>query len=180
MHIPRWVGAHPSTWNDFNVLCQVLMMNRVLIYFFSLQLDISIPVRMDCKCNNNPDTFCYICSNKVFPNHQVKITDFVKKAYCDYFGVKLGIKRSHSVPTFTVKRVENLSECRNRKKKEYAICHSNVLEGRKRSYYRLLFQYDKSKRNKLQEQVPCPIPQCSFSHKINPSWFRPSCSLARL
>ena len=45
---------------------------------------------MDCKCKNNPDRFCYICGNVVFPNHQVTITDFVKKAYCDYFEVKLG------------------------------------------------------------------------------------------
>ena len=44
---------------------------------------------MDRKYKNNPDIFCYICSNVVLPNHQTKITDFVKKAYYDYFGVKL-------------------------------------------------------------------------------------------
>ena len=45
---------------------------------------------MDCKCKNNPDRFCYICGNVVFPNLQAKITDFVRKAYHDYFGDKLG------------------------------------------------------------------------------------------
>ena len=34
------------------------------------------------------------------------------------------------------------------------VCH--FLKGRKRSHYRLLFLHDKSKRNKLQEQVPYP------------------------
>ena len=45
---------------------------------------------MDHKCKNNPDRFCYICGNVVLPNHQAKIINFVKKAYHDYFGVKLG------------------------------------------------------------------------------------------
>ena len=43
---------------------------------------------MNCKCKNNPDRFCYICGYMVLPNRQAKITDFVKKAYCDYCGVK--------------------------------------------------------------------------------------------
>ena len=33
---------------------------------------------------------CYICGNVVLLNHQAKITDFLKKAYRDYLGVKLG------------------------------------------------------------------------------------------
>ena len=44
---------------------------------------------MDRKCKNNLDRFCYIYGNAVLPNHQAKITDFVKKACHDYFGVKL-------------------------------------------------------------------------------------------
>ena len=44
---------------------------------------------MDHKCKNNPDSFCYICGNVVLPNRQAKITDFVKKAYRNNFGVKL-------------------------------------------------------------------------------------------
>ena len=45
---------------------------------------------MDCKCANHPDRFCYICCNVILPGRLAKITDFVKKAYHDYFGVKLG------------------------------------------------------------------------------------------
>ena len=33
------------------------MTSWTLIYFFSFHLDICIPVRMDCKCKNNPDRF---------------------------------------------------------------------------------------------------------------------------
>ena len=57
--------------------------------FFFFQLDICILVRMDRKCKNNLDRFCYICGNVVHLNCQEKITDFVKKADCDYFGVKV-------------------------------------------------------------------------------------------
>ena len=39
---------------------------------------------------NNPYKFYNICDNVVLSNHQAKIIDFVKKAYHDYFGVKLG------------------------------------------------------------------------------------------
>ena len=44
---------------------------------------------MDHKYKKNFDRFCYICGNVVLLNHQAKITDFEKKAYHDYFGVKL-------------------------------------------------------------------------------------------
>ena len=40
------------------------------------------------KSKNNPGRFCYISGNRVLPNSQTKITDFVKKAYHEYFGVK--------------------------------------------------------------------------------------------
>ncbi len=61
-----------------------------VFYFFSFQLDICIPKRMDQKSKSNSDRFHYICSNVVLPNCQVKTTDFVKNAYRNYFGVKLG------------------------------------------------------------------------------------------
>ena len=59
----------------------------LLIYF---QHDICIPVRIDCKCKNDLDRYCYISGNVVLPNRQAKITDFVRKVYHDYFGIKLG------------------------------------------------------------------------------------------
>ena len=86
-------------------------MSWVPIYFFSFQLDICILVRMNCKCKNNPD--CYICGNVVLPNRQAKITDFVKKAYCNYQCIMI----NHSLPTFVVKCVENLRDWRKGKRK---------------------------------------------------------------
>ena len=62
----------------------------MLVYFFSFQLNICVPVRMNRKCKNNHERFCYICRNVVLPNRQAKVTDFVKNVYRDYFGVKLG------------------------------------------------------------------------------------------
>ena len=52
------------------------------------------------------------------------------------------------------------------RKEDYAICHSNSLEGRKRSHYGLLFLPDKSKRNTSHKQAPCPITLCAFYHNI--------------
>ena len=45
---------------------------------------------MDHKFQDNPDRFCYIRSDVVLPDRQAKITDFVKKAYRNYLGVKQG------------------------------------------------------------------------------------------
>ena len=58
--------------------------------FFLFSVCFCILVRMDHKYKIIPDRFCYICSNVVLPKCQAKITDLVKKAYRDYFGVKLG------------------------------------------------------------------------------------------
>ena len=56
-------------------------------------------------------------------------------------------------------------------KEGYAICHSNGLYGRKRTHYGLLFRHDKFKRNKLQEQAPCPnsdVPSAAIPHNPDP------------
>ena len=45
---------------------------------------------MDRTCKNHPNRFCYIYEHVVLLERQAKITDFVKKAYQAYFGVKLG------------------------------------------------------------------------------------------
>ena len=84
-------------------------MSWVLICFFSFQLDIRIPVRMDCKCKNDPDWFYYICGNVVLPNR--KATDFVKKVYFNYFGVKLGYQDKPFAPRVCWKTcVDNLKD----------------------------------------------------------------------
>jgi hypothetical protein len=41
-------------------------------------------------CINSPDIFCYICGQFFIKKQRRNITDFVKKAYCAYFGMKLG------------------------------------------------------------------------------------------
>ena len=41
------------------------------------------------KCLNNPDVFCLICGNFTTVKNRLKITDFIKKVYDMYFGVKL-------------------------------------------------------------------------------------------
>ena len=63
---------------------------------------------MDCKCKNNPDRFYYICSNVVLPNHQAKINNFVKKAHCNYFGVKLGDQDKPFTPHICCKMCREL------------------------------------------------------------------------
>ena len=90
----------------------------VLIYFFSFLPDICMAVRMGHKSKNNPDRFCYICGNVVLSNRQAKITGFVKKAYHNYFGVKIGDKDKPFAPSVCCKiYVENLWDWRNGKMK---------------------------------------------------------------
>jgi hypothetical protein len=41
-------------------------------------------------CVNSPNSFRYICGEFMIKKHQRNITDFVRKVYYAYFGVKLG------------------------------------------------------------------------------------------
>lgn len=41
------------------------------------------------RCKLHPDVFCYICGCFTVPKQRQNITDFVKKAYLAYFGIKL-------------------------------------------------------------------------------------------
>lgn len=41
-------------------------------------------------CLSNPNSYCYVCGEFVVKKQRKNITDFVKKAYYAYFGVKLG------------------------------------------------------------------------------------------
>ena len=55
-------------------------------------------------------------------NCQAKITDFMKKAYCDYFGVKLGDQDKPFAPHVCFKIcVENLRDWKNDKRMPFAI-----------------------------------------------------------
>ena len=42
------------------------------------------------KCKLDPNIFCYICGSFTLSKQRQGITDFVKKAYLAYFGVKVG------------------------------------------------------------------------------------------
>ncbi|KRX95346.1 hypothetical protein T4E_9387 [Trichinella pseudospiralis] len=42
------------------------------------------------KCLSSPDSFCHICGSFAVKINRLKITDFVRKAYFIYFGIKLG------------------------------------------------------------------------------------------
>ena len=73
---------------------------------------------MDCKCPNDPDRFCYICGNVILPGRVAKVTDFVKKVYHAYFGVKLADQDKPFAPHVSCKTcVENLRDWRDRKRK---------------------------------------------------------------
>ncbi|GBL87024.1 hypothetical protein AVEN_218731-1 [Araneus ventricosus] len=41
-------------------------------------------------CSNDPNKFCYICGELTIKKQQRNITDFVKKLFFAYFGVRLG------------------------------------------------------------------------------------------
>ena len=134
------------------------MTSRVLIYFFSFQLDICISVRIDCKCTNNPDRFSYICDKVVLPHNQEKITTFVKKSYHDYFGVKLGNQdRPFASHVFCKTCVEDFRGWRDGKRKNMSFAIPMVWREREdyiRDYYFCIINL---KRNKSQEQAPCSI-----------------------
>ena len=66
--------------------CDLKLQGTNLVFLFRI-LDRE---RMYRKCTNHPDRFCYICGNVILSGRLAKITDFVKKAYRGYFGVKLG------------------------------------------------------------------------------------------
>lgn len=42
------------------------------------------------KCENSPDSFCYICGSFTIPSQRTNISTFVRQAYFAYFKVKLG------------------------------------------------------------------------------------------
>lgn len=63
------------------------------------------------KCKNPPDSFCYICGNFMLPNQRGNISDFIKRAYLAYFGIKLGDQDKswapHKACTICVERLRS-------------------------------------------------------------------------
>ena len=82
---------------------------------------------MTSKCKNNPDRFCYICSNVVLPNGRAKITDFVKKTHGDYLGVRLGdLDKPFASHVWCKTFVENLKDRKIGKQKSMPFAISVV------------------------------------------------------
>ena len=42
------------------------------------------------SCVNHPDVFCYICGEYMLKENRKKVSDFLKRVYLAYFGVRLG------------------------------------------------------------------------------------------
>ena len=65
-----------------------------LVTFHSKPFNCFMLPAMSCSrrrsCCNDPDSFCYICGEYILKEYKRSITDFVRKVYRAYFGVKLG------------------------------------------------------------------------------------------
>lgn len=73
---------------------------------------------MNRKCRNDPNRFCYICGQVTLSDRQSPITNFVKKSYHAYFGVKLGDQDKAFAPHICCKTcVEGLRRWSNKKQK---------------------------------------------------------------
>ena len=115
--VPKY-SVTPLTSTDLEKARHIRQLRIILMYFvksqrraefFSFQLDICIPIRINCKSNNNAERSYYNCGNVVLSNRQAKITDFVTNAYRDYFEVKLGEQDKPFTPQICCKTcVENL------------------------------------------------------------------------
>ena len=71
----------------------------------AFQLDIFIPVRLDCKYKNITNNGCCICRNVVLPNCPVKITE---KGITITLESNKRIRINHLLPTLAIKAgVEN-------------------------------------------------------------------------
>ena len=84
------------------------------------------------KCKFDPNVFCYICGPFTVSKQRQEITDFVKKAYLAYFGVKVGDQDKnwapHQVCRTCVENFEAVNK-KKKKKKNYWVYSSYGLEG---------------------------------------------------
>ena len=70
------------------------------------------------KCKLDLNVFCYICGSFTVSKQRQGITDFVKKAYLAYFGVKAGNQDKNWAPHQVCRTcVENLRQWTKQKRK---------------------------------------------------------------
>ena len=50
---------------------------------------IVVELKMNRKCKNSSDRFCYVCGKVTFPEQQSTILPVIKSLYHAYFGVRL-------------------------------------------------------------------------------------------
>lgn len=69
------------------------------------------------SCINHPDIFCYICGEYTLKANRKPISEFVKRAYVGYFGVKLGDQDKQWAPHIVCKTcIEQLRHWTNGKR----------------------------------------------------------------
>ena len=68
------------------------------------------------SCCNDPDSFCYKCGEYILKEYKRSITDFVRKVYRAYFGVKLVTKTSHGLHMLSANHVLSTYECGQKEK----------------------------------------------------------------
>ena len=82
-------------------------------YFIYSQI-IEIQIKMSFqrrKCKTDTNCFCYICGSFTTPKQRSTISEFTKKAYHAYFGVKLGDQDKYWAPHSVCRTcVENLRQ----------------------------------------------------------------------
>ena len=70
---------------------------------------------MNRKCKNDRNRFCNICGKVTMSDRQTTITEFVKKRYYDYFGIKLRQNKPFAPQKCCKTCVENLRRWSNKK-----------------------------------------------------------------
>ena len=97
-------------------------------FFFSVRVSSSlystvlpkICIMAQRKCINSPDSFCYICDEYTILKQKLNISDFVKKVYFAYFGLRLGDQDIAWAPHKVCKRcVEDLRNWFKGKKRTF-------------------------------------------------------------
>ena len=137
------------------------------LFIFSFELDICILLKIDCKCKKKPDGLFYICSNVFLPNHQVNITDFVMKAYRDYFGDQ-GKPFAHHVCCKTCE--ENLKNSRISKRKITSFVISTIWRERKGHIRDCYFSMINLKGINHKNKPHVQYPDVPFAIRSIPHW----------